>query len=177
MTLLLSVTLTPEKAQSVREACLSLMKGTPTIRDVARVIGKIISSFPGVIYGPLYYRSPEHDKTSALKQCKGAFDCRMQLSDGSSQEPKWWINNIERSSNVVSHGHPSTTLTTDTSHTGWAAVYEETSTGGSWSDHEKSFLINELLTYHYGKGLGYSAINTARSALSALITLKDKTTV
>jgi len=121
----MSITLTPDKAQSVREACLSLMKGTPTIRDVARVIGKIISSFPGVMYGPLYYRSLEHDKTSALKLCKGDFDCCMQLSDGS-------------------HGHPSTTLTTDASHTGWGAPYEKTSTGGSWSDHEKSFHINYL---------------------------------
>ena len=35
----------------------------------------------------------------------------------------------------------------------------------------------EFLTYHYGQGLGYSATNTVRSALSALITLGDKTTV
>ena len=34
----------------------------------------------------------------------------------------------------------------------------------------------EFLTYLYRQGLGYSAINTARSALSAVITLGDKTT-
>ena len=34
----------------------------------------------------------------------------------------------------------------------------------------------EILTYLYRQGLGYSAINTARSALSAVITLGDKTT-
>ena len=34
----------------------------------------------------------------------------------------------------------------------------------------------EILTYFYRQGLGYSAINTARSALSAVITLGDKTT-
>lgn len=34
----------------------------------------------------------------------------------------------------------------------------------------------ELLTSLYRQGLGYSAINTARSALSSVITLGDKTT-
>ena len=37
----MSITLTPDKAQSVKEAC-------PKVRDIAWVIGKIISSFPGV---------------------------------------------------------------------------------------------------------------------------------
>jgi len=34
----------------------------------------------------------------------------------------------------------------------------------------------EFLTSLYRQGLGYSAINTARSVLSAIITLGDKTT-
>ena len=37
----MSITLTPDKALSVKEAC-------PKVRDIAWVIGKIISSFPGV---------------------------------------------------------------------------------------------------------------------------------
>ena len=53
----MSITLTPDKAESVKEACLLLLQRSPTVTDVARVIGKIISSFPGVMYGPLYYRS------------------------------------------------------------------------------------------------------------------------
>lgn len=38
----MSITLTPDKAKSVKETC-------PTARDIAWVIGKIISSFPGVL--------------------------------------------------------------------------------------------------------------------------------
>ena len=126
----MSIALT-EKAQGVREACSSLMEGSAkTIREVARVRGKIISSFPGVMYGPLHYRSLEHDKTRALKLCKGNFDSRMSLSDDSRQELDWWITNIDRSFNVISHGQPSSTLTTDASRTGWGAVYGKTSTRG-----------------------------------------------
>ena len=51
----MTITLTPERALKVKEACGTLLRqGHPTIRQVACVIGKIISSFPGVMYGQLY---------------------------------------------------------------------------------------------------------------------------
>ena len=53
----MTISLTPEKALKVQEACANLLdKGSMTIREVACVIGKIISSFPGVMHGQLYYR-------------------------------------------------------------------------------------------------------------------------
>ena len=148
----MTITLTPEKVLSVKEACLSLMEGVTTIREVARVIGKVISSFPGVMYGPLHYRSLEQDKTRALKSCMGDFDCHVSLSEDSYRELGWWIKHIDQSFNVISHGQPSSTLTTDASRTGWGAVFETTSTGGSWSTREKSFHINylELLAVFMG---------------------------
>ena len=41
------------------------------IRDIARIIGYMISSLPAVRYGALYYRYLEIDKITALKQSKG----------------------------------------------------------------------------------------------------------
>ena len=53
----MTISLTPEKALKVQEACANLLdKGSMTIREVACVIWKIISSFPGVMHGQLYYR-------------------------------------------------------------------------------------------------------------------------
>ena len=43
------------------------------IRDVAKVIGNLISSLPGFKYGALYYRNLEMDKVAALKLAKGNF--------------------------------------------------------------------------------------------------------
>lgn len=52
----MTIRLTPEKALAVQTACQNLLTSpSPTIWDLARVIGKIVSSFPGVCYGPLYY--------------------------------------------------------------------------------------------------------------------------
>ena len=82
-----SITLTPDKAQSVKEAC-------PTARDIAWVIGKIISSFPGV----LLCQIPRTWQNWWLN-----FDCRMQLSDDSLIMPQSWVDNIEQSSSFTSH--------------------------------------------------------------------------
>ena len=62
------ITLTQEKAQALQTACITLFNTTsPTITEVAQVLGKIVSSLPGVMYGGLYYRHLEQDKTRALR--------------------------------------------------------------------------------------------------------------
>ena len=64
----MAITLTQEKALTLQTACKSLVnKASPTIREVARVLGKMVSSFPGVMYGALYYRHIEYDKTRAQR--------------------------------------------------------------------------------------------------------------
>ena len=68
----MTVKLTPDRALKLKTACL--------IRDVARLLGLMTSSFPGVMYGALHYRALEMDKTCALKQNKGNFDRPMTLS-------------------------------------------------------------------------------------------------
>jgi hypothetical protein len=68
--------------------------GNFVIREVAQIIGKIVSCFPGVLHGPLYYRHLERGKTSALAKNKGNFDAKMTLSKESILELKWWSNKV-----------------------------------------------------------------------------------
>ena len=127
----MTITLTPEKALKVKEGCGTLLgQGLQTIRQVACVVGKIISSFPGVMHGQLYDRALEHTKTVALKTAKGDFDSQMTLNEDCKKELQWWMDNIVSSHNVITHGQPSDTLTTDASQNGWGTVYDDTSTGG-----------------------------------------------
>ena len=96
----MTVKLTPEKAQALRSECdtfLKKCKGSVKIRAVAQIIGKIVSSFPGVLYGHLYYRHLESDKTSALADNKGDYDAYMILSEASVVELKWWSENVVKS--------------------------------------------------------------------------------
>lgn len=53
----MTIQLTREKATGLQRACTVLLtRSSPSIREVASVIGKIVSSFPGVMHGALYYR-------------------------------------------------------------------------------------------------------------------------
>ena len=103
----LTIKLTAEKATKLKQTCQALLRAKfPTIREVARVVGKLVSSFPGVMHAPLYYRMLGRDTTLALKQSKGNFDSVMTLSQPARSEYTWWMNNIESTYNVISHGPP-----------------------------------------------------------------------
>ena len=139
----MTVTLTREKALSLQRACQTLLNtALPTIREVACVLGKIVSSFPGVMYGPLHYRHTEHDKIRALRNNQWNFDKRMSLSRIARSELEWWVDNAVTAKNVMTRDVPMHTLTTDASNKGWGAVYGNQSTGGFWSSYEKSHHIN-----------------------------------
>ena len=143
----MTITLTPEKKLALQHLCVSLLsKHTPTIREVVQVIGKIISSFPGVAHGPLYYRALELNKTEALKLCKGNFDAHTTLSADSKLELQWWVHNIVESTNVISRDQPSHVLTTDASLTGWGVVYKGNHTGG-FGRMSKNCAILTILSY------------------------------
>ena len=77
----MSVRLPPRKATYVQQACEDLLhQHNPTIREVAHVIGLIVSSFPGVQYRELYYRYLEQDKIQALQDNRGDYDGPASLS-------------------------------------------------------------------------------------------------
>ena len=113
------VYLTPEKALKLNQAATDLFYDeNPTIREVAKVLGLIVSSFPGVACGPLHYRYLEQDKTTALKTNKWNFDAKMCLSSQSREELKWWIDSIESASNPITRGDVAITFTSDASKQG-----------------------------------------------------------
>jgi hypothetical protein len=141
----MTVKLTPEKALALKSDCDLFLKKCPgniAIREVAQIIGKIVSSFPGVLNGPLYYRHLERDKTSALARNKGNFDARMTLSKESMLELKWWSNKVIDAFKPISHGEPSLVITTDASLQGWGAECQSIATGGLWSHFEANEHIN-----------------------------------
>ena len=80
------------------------------------------SSFTGVMFGPLHYRSLQMDKTTALQASKGNFDKGMCVSDDSISDIKWWIKSIPEAYNPISHGEAQITMSTDASFNGWGLV-------------------------------------------------------
>ena len=112
----MTVALTGEQAVKVKEACQQLLQEKAiTIREVAKVLGLLTSSLPGVLYGPLHYRSLEMDKTQALKSNQGNFDSIMALSGEAVADLQWWINSVEETSKPVKQRETQITMTTDAS--------------------------------------------------------------
>ena len=66
-------------------------------RELARILGNIVASFPAVTFGPLHYRHLERDKIRGLKYHKGNFEGKISSSAKAVSEIHWWINNIDNS--------------------------------------------------------------------------------
>ena len=76
----MTVTLMREKKEKIFNTAASLLTlSSCSIRFLAKFIGQIVASFPGVKYGPLWYRNMENDKTEGLKISKGNVDANIQL--------------------------------------------------------------------------------------------------
>ena len=68
----MTVHLIPEKKESIKSFCTELLeKQISTIREIAKVIGKLVASFPGVMYAPLHCQQSEKETILALKFNKG----------------------------------------------------------------------------------------------------------
>ena len=118
-----------------------------TIREVAQIIGLLVSSFPAVRYGECHYRVIEQDKIEALKITKGNFDKYMQLSTRSIEELNWWLLNLPNSYNLIHPTRVDVSANSDASLTGWGGgggVLDSCSTGGSWTAVEAQQHINYL---------------------------------
>ena len=150
----MTVSLTPEKQLVIQKECLSaLCIKNPSIRYVCHVIGLLVAAFPGVMYGPLYYRSLERDKIDALKHSRGDFDKTMCLSSAACEELNWWERNVNTSYSTLTHDDPSMFIATDSSSLGWGAFNKSSGlkTGGEWLPSERSKHINiQYLTKYEG---------------------------
>ena len=129
----MTVSPTIQKVSKTIQACTTLKnKQSPLISDVAEVIGILVSNFPGMDYGPLYYRALDRDKIIALKAHRGNYNSPMQLSAQSLEELDWWIHNVSQSKRDIVHPNPSIVLQSDASKLGWGAVCMDESIGGRW---------------------------------------------
>ena len=107
---------------------------------MCHVIGLLVAAFPGVMYGPLYYRSLKRDKIDALKHSRGDFDKIMCLSSAACEELTWWERNVKTSYSTLTHNDPSMFIATDSSSLGWGAFNKSSGlkTGGEWLPSERS---------------------------------------
>ena len=109
--------------------CFKLVLTTfASLQEIAEVIGLIVASFPGVMYGPLYYRALESAKSEGLRAAKGNYSFKIALPPEAKLELQWWIDNIEAATNPVNRDPPHKCIQSDASLIGWGAVCEGVTT-------------------------------------------------
>ena len=149
----MTVTLPDDKKEKIKNVCLDLKKKKNVpIRQLAQAIGQLVAAFPAVLWGPLFYRKLERNKSLALREAKGNFDTTTMVSKEAEKELDWWIDNIQTSSHPLQIADPDIELRTDASSKGgWGAVCLSQSAGGRWSMSEREYHINvlELLAVEY----------------------------
>ena len=139
------VTLPSEKVCKIVQECRELhKKANAKIRDVARVLGLMVSSFSAVDFAPLHYRNIEKEKILALQKSKGNFESTMIITDRMKSDLIWWIDNLPNQKRLICHDNPSLIITTDASLSGWGAVCEDQRIGGRWNEQESCHHINYL---------------------------------
>ena len=138
----MEISLPADKVRGIKQSCEHLAhQQHPAIREVAKVIGSIVASFPAVPYGKLHYRCLEMDKIRALTQNQGDFARPMSLSAGTINELKWWADNTDNQKRTLRIPTPSMTLLTDASDNGWGAVLHSQNaehTAGGWFTEEET---------------------------------------
>ncbi|XP_068707436.1 uncharacterized protein [Montipora foliosa] len=149
------ISLTTEKTSLLELRHKTMQSDQITIRDLARLIGKLVSSFPGVAHGPLFYRDLEMAKSEALKLGRGNYDSTMVLSDDMKPELQWWVDNLETATSPFSNGNPDIVIDTDASLIGCGAVCNVVTAQGSFTPSDVCYAegninVPELLAIKYG---------------------------
>ena len=132
--ILMRVYLTPDKTDRVVSACQMLLsRSYVSIREVAQVMGLLVSSLSAVQYGPLFYRNLEIDRNDALRKNKGNFEALMQISPESREDLSWWVRTLPQTYKPIDFSNPDIEVTTDASKLGWGGG------GGSmfWGDNSR----------------------------------------
>ena len=108
-----------------------------TIRQLASVIGSLLSTFPAVPNGPLHYRNLERFKIQQLKANKGNFEAKIHsMPIECDQELAWWVANIKSSFRKIEIPDIDHTIFTDASNLGWGADDGTCPIGGRWAKSE-----------------------------------------
>ena len=124
-----------------------ISKEVVTIRQLAKVIGLIVSTFDAFPQGKLHFRELEREKTRALLRNKGKFDEKILVKINIIQEISWWLalssNDVKSPIKIPSIDM---VISTDASKTGWGAVSETDNSfiQGKWSETEQQWHINML---------------------------------
>ena len=141
----MTLTLPEEKAKSLVTLCSDTLRSERlTLRELARVIGKLKATAPAFTHAPLQTRYLQQILVKAVSQGR-PYAFQVHLDEKARLELQWWSSNITiQKGKPLSLEPPQLVISTDGAKTGgWGAECNGQGTGGPWTWEEDSYHINE----------------------------------
>ena len=138
----MTIQLSGNKTNAVKNKIRSfLVSQTRTIRELASIIGSIISCFPAEPRGKLHYRNLELFKIKQLRLSQGKFDAKLPpIPWKGTRELEWWLEHIDESVFKIQMPKTDLVIATDASELGWDATNGIKPTGGRSEMNENSHI-------------------------------------
>ena len=141
----IKIRLTEEKVAQMVATCRMIQeKQFVSVRELARLIGKMTVTLPAVFPAPLWYRELQRLKNQAMQKSQ-SFEGLVTLIQEALLELEWWSTkrNLVNGKSLLTLD-PDMIVETDASMLGWGAVCKGVGTGDLWSPAERRNHINYL---------------------------------
>ena len=87
------------KVTAIKDLCSQMLSQTElTVRDIARLIGKLTASIQAIFPAPLHYCQLQSLKNTAL-QSGGNYNTKVSLNPACQEELQWWIAHLNENRN------------------------------------------------------------------------------
>ena len=114
------------------------------VRDLACLIGTLVTTRLAVWTGPLHYHALQDLKIQTLQQ-HPSYQTLISLSPEVRGDLQWWLSDLSHNcSAMIVKPEASIVIESDASMSGWGAVCQGVTTGGRWTSEEAGFHINWL---------------------------------
>ena len=173
----MTLSLPRNKILDIRSRCQDMIPcSSVSVRQLAKLIGKLTATALAIIPGPLYCRQLQMLKTKALLKGQQNYEAILTLTAECKTELAWWVESLETyNGRSFIAPNPDMTITSDASKAGWGAVTENNSTQGVWSQEESSCHINRLELR--AAGLGLRAFTKNKTQMQVHLRLDNRTAV
>ena len=147
-----NISVPEEKVENLKALCQKARSGLVKLRFLNKILGTIENFTIAFPYAALYYRGIQLEVASYIS-LNYNWDHAIELTDEAMEDLNWWIKcPLKLTPKSLEPFVPSFILYTDSSETGWGAVFccksssRETEASGFWSIEESSLHINKLET-------------------------------
>jgi hypothetical protein len=115
-----------------------------SIREIARLLGNLVSVSIAIPFGFVYTKQLEREKFLALEYHNDNFEKEMNINKQVKEDLRWWKNNILTKSSHIKQYNFTLEIFSDASLVAWGTHCNGISTQGSWTEWERGQHINYL---------------------------------